>query len=56
MLKTTKLDMDSVRASLKRENKVLLNRGFALPYLSNGEIKFTIQMAPKKKPKSKEFV
>jgi hypothetical protein len=35
-----KLDMVKIRSSLKSENEELLNKGFALPYLENGKVKF----------------
>jgi hypothetical protein len=38
MLKSTELNMDAIRASLKLENEELLKRGFELPYLEDGKI------------------
>lgn len=35
-----KLDMAKIKASLRSENDELLKKGFSLPYLENGKVKF----------------
>lgn len=35
-----KLDMAKIKASLRSENDKLLEKGFSLPYLENGKVKF----------------
>jgi hypothetical protein len=54
MLKSTQLDMKSVRASLQAENALLQKRGFALPYLENGEVKFEKVRLQVEQSKAKE--
>jgi len=54
MLKTTKLDMDAVRASVQKENSDLVKQGYPLPYLENGEIKFVQATEPTKATEAKQ--
>ncbi len=51
-----KLDMAKIKSSLKRENDELLERGFALPYLDNGKIKFLKREASTTKKQLRETV
>ena len=45
-----KLDMAKIKASLRSENDELLKKGFSLPYLENGKVKF-LTPEPKVTPK-----
>jgi hypothetical protein len=45
-----KLDMAKIKASLRSENDELLRKGFSLPYLENGKVKF-LKSDPKVTPK-----
>lgn len=45
-----KLDMAKIRASMRNENDELLKKGFSLPYLENGKVKF-LKPEPKVTPK-----
>jgi hypothetical protein len=40
MLKTTKMDMALLSASVLEENYTILSNGYALPALSNGKVEY----------------